>query len=110
MTSPSHLPARLTGTALAEAGSGSLSPGRLNRQTARTLAAIEQQSLIAEAAVAARARLISHATRASLRASAGLWAEAELLAAMSPAAARALGQIAEASTVGLTNVVLDASE
>ena len=107
--SDSLVPARLTGAALASAGSSALTPSRVNRQTVRALAALEQQSLVAEASVSARAHLIGHATHASLRTSAAIWAEAELLAAMSPAAADALGRIANASTVGLTNIVLDAS-
>ncbi len=107
--STSSLPARLTGSALASAGGGGLTRSRVSRDTVRALVQLEQQSIIAEASVSARAHLIGHATHASLRTSAAIWAEAELLAAMSPAAVDALGRIANASTVGLTNIVLDAS-
>ena len=105
----SNLPTRLTGTAQASTGGAALTPNRVSRQTVRALAQLEQQSLVAESAVAARARLVGHATQASLRTSAAIWAEAELLAQVSPAAADALGRIASASTAGLTNIVLDAS-
>ena len=104
------LPARLTGAALASAGSGASAPSRISRQTVRALAALEQQSMVAEAAVGARARLIGQATQASMRTSAAIHAEAVLLAQISPAAADALARIASASTAGLTNIVLDASQ
>jgi len=76
----------------------------------RALAALEQQSLVAEASVSARARLIGRAAQASMRTSAAIHAEAMLLAQVSPAAADALAQIASASTAGLTNLVIDASQ
>jgi len=44
-----------------------------------------------------------------MQSSATIWAEAELLAVVAPSATPALQQIANASTVGLMNVVLDAS-
>lgn len=47
----SQLPVRLTGAALASAGGGTGVPSRINRQTVRALAALEQQSMVAEAAV-----------------------------------------------------------
>jgi len=83
---------------------------RVSRQTAQALAQLEQQSLVAEAAVTARAHLIGTATHASLRTSAAIHAEAVLLAQVSPAAADALARIASASTAGLTNIVIDASQ
>jgi hypothetical protein len=108
--STTTLPVRLTGSALAAAGGGgALTPARVSRQTGRALASLEQQSLVAEAAVTCRAHLIGQATRASLRTSAAIWAEAELLAQLTPSAGQALHQIASASTLGLTNIVLDAS-
>ena len=45
-----------------------------------------------------------------MRTSAAIHAEAVLLAQVAPAAADALSKIASASTLGLTNIVLDASE
>ena len=104
------LPTRLTGTALASAGGGALTTSRVARQTAMALARIEQRSLVAEAAVTARAHLIGQATHASMRTSASIHAEAALLAQLAPAATDALSRIATASTLGLTNIVLDASE
>jgi len=104
------LPARLTGAALASAGNGGLTATRVARRTLVALDQLEQRSMVAEAAVTARARLIGQASRASLRTSAAVWAEAELLAAVSPSAADALGKIANASTAGLTRIVLDASD
>lgn len=104
------LPVRLTGSALASAGGAAPTPPRIARQTALALAQIEQRSLVAEAAVTARARLIGQATHASLRTSAAIHTEAVLLAQLAPAAADALARIAAASTLGLTNIVMDASE
>ena len=63
----SNLPTRLTGTALASAGGAALTPSRVSRQTVRALAHLEQQSLVAESVVNARARLVGNATQASLR-------------------------------------------
>ena len=105
-----NLPARLTGTALASAGSAGLTPTRLGRRTEMALDRLESQSIVAEACVAARARLIGQATHASMRTSASIHAEAVLLAQIAPAAADALSKIVAASTLGLTNIVLDASE
>jgi hypothetical protein len=106
----SNLPVRLTGRALGSVGG--LGPGtsdRVARQTGRALTRLEQQSVVAEAVVHARARLIETATRAAMQSSAAIWSEAELLAVVAPSATPALQQIANASTVGLLNVVLDAS-
>jgi hypothetical protein len=101
------LPARLTGSAL-------VSPGRTAprpmRETRRTLSVLGQRSIVAEAAVRARAHLIGQATQTSLRTSAAIHAEATALAHATPAAAQALATIASASTAGLTRIVLDASE
>jgi len=106
----SLLPTRLTGSALASAGAGGLTPNRTSRRTMLALDQIEQRSIVAEAAVTARARLIGQATHASMRTSAAIHSEAVLLAELAPAAADALAQIAAASTAGLTRIVLDASE
>lgn len=104
------VPARLTGTALMSAGGAGLAPARLNRRTAMALDQLEQRSLVAEAIVASRARLIHTAARASMHASASIHSEAVLLAQVSPAAADALARIASATTAGLTQLVLDASQ
>jgi hypothetical protein len=104
------LPARLTGRALASAGSyGPSTHVRAARQTERALNRLDQQAVVAQEVVHARARLIETATRAALQSSAAIWAEAELLAMVAPSAGQALQAIANASTVGLMNVVLDAS-
>ena len=106
----SMLPARLTGRALSSVGGlGPSSRDRVARQTDRALTRLEQQSVVAEAVVHARARLIESATRAAMQSSAAIWSEAELLAVIAPSATPALQQIANASTVGLMNVVIDAS-
>lgn len=107
---PRNLPTRLTGRALGSVGG--LAPSTIDRaarQTDRALRRLDQQSAVAEAVVHARARLIETASRASLQSSAVIWSEAEILAAVAPSAGPALQQIANASTVGLTNVVMDAS-
>ena len=103
------LPARLTGYALGSAGSA-VAPSRMNRRTALALDQLEQRSIVAEAAVTARAHLIGQATHASMRTSAAIHAEAIMLAQMAPAAADALAKIAGASTAGLARIVIDASE
>lgn len=106
----SNLPARLTGRALGSVGGlGPRTSDRVARQTDRALTRLDQQSVVAEAVVHARARLIEAATRAAMQSSATIWSEAELLAVIAPSATPALQQIANASTVGLMNVVLDAS-
>lgn len=110
MPPSSNLPVRLTGSALASAGGGALMSTRVARQTALALAQIEQRSIVADAAVTARAGLIGRATHVSMRTSAAIHSEAVLLAQLAPAAADALAQIAAASTAGLTRIVLDASE
>lgn len=105
-----NLPTRLSGRALSSVGG--MGPGtrdRVARQTDRALTRLDQQSAVAEAVFQARARLIETATRAALQSSAVLWSEAEMLAGVSPSAGPALEQIANASTIGLTNVVVDAS-
>ena len=104
------LPAGLTGSALASAGQTALTPSRMNRRTALALDQLEQRSIVAEAAVTARAHLIGQATHASMRTSAAIHAEAVMLAQIAPAAADALAKIASASTAGLTRIVIDASE
>lgn len=104
-----NLPARLTGSALASAG-GARSTGRVARRTEQALANLEHESIVAEACVASRARLIGQATHASMKTSAAIHAEAVLLAQVAPAAADALSKIAAASTIGLVNIVVDASE
>lgn len=101
---------RQAGSALASAGDSAFAPARVPRQTAQALTQLRAALAVAEAAVTARARLIAQASRASLRTSSAIWGEAEMLAAVSPHAAEALSRIANASTVGLTNSVLDASE
>ena len=101
------LPARLAGSALVSSGQTTPRPARDAR---RTLVALGQRSIVAEAAVRARAQLIGHATQTSLRTSAAIHAEATALAQATPAAAHALATIASASTAGLTRLVLDASE
>ena len=103
------LPAGLTGSALASAGQNALT-SRLSRRTALALDQLEQRSIVAEAAVTARAHLIGQATHASMRTSAAIHAEAVMLAQIAPAAADALAKIASASTAGLTRIVIDASE
>lgn len=109
MSNPSHLPARLTGSALASAG-GARGSSRVARRTEQALANLEHESRLAEACVTSRARLIGQATHASMRTSASIHGEAVLLAQVAPAAADALSKIAAASTLGLVNIVLDASE
>jgi hypothetical protein len=104
------LPAGLTGSALASAGQTAPTSTRLARRTALALDQLEQRSIVAEAAVTARAHLIGQATHASMRTSAAIHAEAVMLAQVAPAAADALAKIASASTAGLTRIVLDASE
>ncbi len=106
----SNLPTRLTGRALSSAGGLGLGTReRLARQTDRARERLDQQAAVAEAVVQARARLIETASRASLQSAAVIWSEAEILAAVAPSAGPALQQIANASTAGLTNVVMDAS-
>lgn len=106
----SSLPARLSGRALASTGAYAPSTQlRVARQTDRALNRLGQQSIVAQEVVHARARLIETATRAALQSSAAIWSEAELLAMIAPSAGQALQAIANASTVGLMNVVLDAS-
>ena len=106
----STLPGRLTGRALGSVGGlGPRTSDRVARQTDRALNRLDQRAAVAEAVVHARARLIESATRAAMQSSATIWAEAELLAVVAPSATPALQQIANASTVGLMNVVLDAS-
>jgi len=105
-----NLPTRLTGRALGSVGGlGPRTSDRVVRQTDRALNRLDQQAAVAEAVVHARARLIETATRAAMQSSAAIWSEAELLAVVAPSATPALQQIANASTVGLMNVVLDAS-
>lgn len=82
---------------------------RVARQTDRALTRLDQQSVVAEAVFHARARLIETSTRAALQSSTVIWQNAEALASVAPSAAPALQQIANASTVGLMNVVNDAS-
>src|SRR4051812_11191599 len=94
------LPAGLTGSALASAGQTALTPSRMSRRTALALDQLEQRSIVAEAAVTARAHLIGQATHASMRTSAAIHAEAVMLAQIAPAAADALAKIASASTAG----------
>jgi hypothetical protein len=106
----SNLPVRLTGRALASTGAyGPSTSLRVARQTERALNRLDQQSVVAQEVVYARARLIETATRAALQSSASIWSEAELLAIVAPSATQALQQIANASTIGLVNVVFDAS-
>ena len=106
----SSLPVRLSGRALASTGGyGPSTSVRVARQTERALNRLDQQSVVAQEVVHARARLIETATRAALQSSASIWSEAELLAMVAPSAIQALQQIANASTIGLVNVVLDAS-
>lgn len=104
------LPAALTGSALASAGQTAMTPSRLTRRTALALDQLEQRSIVAEAAVTARAHLIGQATHASMRTAAAIHVEAVMLAQIAPAAADALAKIASASTAGLTRIVIDASE
>lgn len=103
-----NLPTRLTGNALASAA-GTRS-GRVARRTEHALNQLQHQADVSEAAVQARARLIGQANSAAMRTAAAVHLEGQMLAELSPAAARALEAIAMASTVGLTNIVIDASE
>ena len=58
------LPTRLTGSALASANPAAV-PSRVSRRTEIALDRLESQSIVAEACVASRARLIGQATHAS---------------------------------------------
>ena len=86
-----------------------LQPSRVNRQTSRALERVHGQQAVLSAQELARVETIAEVTEAALLAVSHISALESLLVVRTPRAEERLRHIADAGTLGMTEVVFGAS-